>query len=953
DYSSPYYGLNNDHPGLIDAETEILAAYPGATSSNLSYTFTPTGEEEDSVAFVNDQITSWINQIGLNEAEKAEATVLTNLSIDGGAGAYTSEVTQSYNSNYNYSSARTMKFRWNSGIGTYVNGVGTEFISTFDAGSSVEQRGTEDINHSVTFGYVIDEKDEGDYYSIDVKTVDGVGLYNRNKFADKVPSLKEFAKENAVELGVTGASLIKTGVTGGVALVNAVNKYILKNSSKLNGFSATASFAIDAVLFLAETADFTYETVQTYQLAESIDEDLNVSAFKISSPIFSVKGGAARCPYEPGEFTFAYSDDFENPFELHTATLLREKPTINVETAIQNNVPEDEAAVFTLQLGNESETETNIWYELSIDETTNPDGAIILIDELTAERQYLVEANSILQKTLTVEKGAAGVLNYDSIGLILHSVCQFDPEVTQAEIADTVYVSARFLPECSDIAVGNFDENWIINYDDGEQIPVMLDDYNINLSTLEKVDFQYKTLSGTPVTVMTYYKDGTTDGYAEHDGPKGTIDGAADVSFIWDVSSLNDGTYQIRARAHCSDGSVFESDYLTGTIDTSNPVAFGTPAPEDGILDAGDDIQVRLSEEIEAGFVKDFNIKVRSVLNGADVSHATSVQFDGSNDDMTIDNVTFNNKSFTIEYWLKNDVESTPQEAKVLTYATGSNLVEISQLGTELYFELGANTISVDPTTSYTVVNPWDSWHHWAFVYDAVQQEAKIYLDDQLILLENDVVYNPSFQGVLTLGNRQLAGRMHELRIWEDVRSFGEIVSNMSITLSGDEPGLYGYWMMDEGSGNLSLDHARGRHATVNADWSLEPGGVSWAFDGSNYLTVNSTNILADAETDFTVELWFKGTGNGTTQTLLSNGKGDGTDPVTDANSVITIEARSDGTIHVMSNGYDFQGTTTDVMDGDWHHLAMVIDRSANARMYIDGKQQEQTDAQNFSEFYG
>ncbi|MEM9329634.1 MAG: carboxypeptidase-like regulatory domain-containing protein, partial [Bacteroidota bacterium] len=46
DYSSPYYGLNNDHPGLIDAETEILAAYPGATSSNLSYTFTPTGEEE-------------------------------------------------------------------------------------------------------------------------------------------------------------------------------------------------------------------------------------------------------------------------------------------------------------------------------------------------------------------------------------------------------------------------------------------------------------------------------------------------------------------------------------------------------------------------------------------------------------------------------------------------------------------------------------------------------------------------------------------------------------------------------------------------------------------------------------------------------------------------------------------------------------------------------------------
>lgn len=953
DYSSRYYGLNNDHNGLIEAADEVMATYPTATLENLSYTFTPTEEEEDSVAFINDQITTWVNQIGLNEAEKAEAELLTNLSIDGSAGAYTSEVTQSYNSNFNYASSRTMKFRWNAAIGTYQNGIGTEYVSTFDGGSSVEQRETEEINHEITFGYVIDERDEGDYYSIDVKTVDGVGLYNRNNFADRIPNFNEFASENAVELGVTGGFLLKTSVTGSVAIYNAVNKYILKNSSKLNGFTAQVGFAIDAVLFLAETADFTYETIQTYQKQDGVDEDYNVSAFKISSPIFSVKGGATRCPYEPGELSFEYSEDGNNPYDLHTATLLRENPTISVETAIQNNVPEDEAAVFTLNMGNESETETNIWYELSIDETTNPDGAIILIDELTAERQYLVEANSTLQKTLTIEKGASGVLDYDSIGLILHSVCQFDPEVSQVEIADTVYVSAHFLPECSDVAVGNFNENWIINYDDGEEINVSLDDYNINLTTLEKIDFQYKTLSGTPLTAMTFYKDASTDGYTEYDGPKDVIDGAADVSFIWDVSALNDGTYQIRARAHCSDGSVFESDYLTGTIDTSTPVAFGTPAPEDGVLESGDDIKIRFSEEIEAGFVKDFNIELRSVLNGADVSHATSVQFDGVDDEVSIDNITFNNKSFTIEYWLKNDVEVTATETQVLTYSNGNNLVEISQLGTDINFKLGANTLVADPTGFYTVVTPWDSWHHWAFVYDAAQEEVKIYMDDQIVLLEDEVTYNPSFQGLLSLGNSQLAGKMHEFRIWEDVRSYGEVVSNMSITLTGNEPGLYGYWMMDEGTGDQALDEASGRHATVNAGWSLDPGGYSWEFDGSNYLTINSTNILADQETDFTIEFWFKGNATGTTQTLISNGLGDGTDGTTDPNSVIVIEAQADGTIHALSNGYDFQGTDTGFMDGDWHHLALVVDRTTNARMYIDGAQQNQTDADNLSQFYG
>ena len=337
-------------------------------------------------------------------------------------------------------------------------------------------------------------------------------------------------------------------------------------------------------------------------------------------------------------------------------------PTIGVSPAIQANVPEDEQAEFTLQLGNNSETSSNIWYELSIDQTTNPDGAVLLIDGVPAEKQYLVNANEILEKTLTIEKGATGVLEYDSIGIILHSSCQFNPESSQAEIADTTYVSVKFLAECDDVTIANMQESWILNYEDNNLAAITLNGYNVNHPTLQKIDFQYKTLTGPPVTVMTYFKDNTVPDYATFDGPKDLLNSNSEVTFDWDISSLNDRAYQVRARAHCADGSVYEMDFLNGIIDRSNPQVFGTPAPADGIYNAGDDIRIQFSEELEVDLIKDFQISVQSVLNGADVSHATSVQLDGINDEIIINEFT-------------DTMEPTPCSLKLIS----SGVMEISK----------------------------------------------------------------------------------------------------------------------------------------------------------------------------------------------------------------------------------------------------------------------------------
>ena len=82
-----------------------------------------------------------------------------------------------------------------------------------------------------------------------------------------------------------------------------------------------------------------------------------------------------------------------------------------------------------------------------------------------------------------------------------------------------------------------------------------------------------------------------------------------------------------------------------------------------------------------------------------------------------------------------------------------------------------------------------------------------VYADDQVLGSLTNVAFDPAFSVTMKLAaNSNYQGRIHELRIWEDVRSFGEVIAYMSVTLSGNEPGLYGYWPMDEGTGNLAVD---------------------------------------------------------------------------------------------------------------------------------------------------
>ena len=71
-----------------------------------------------------------------------------------------------------------------------------------------------------------------------------------------------------------------------------------------------------------------------------------------------------------------------------------------------------------------------------------------------------------------------------------------------------------------------------------------------------------------------------------------------------------------------------------------------------------------------------------------------------------------------------------------------------------------------------------------------------------------------------------LFDRLDELRIWNIVRSESEIRFDMSRRLIGDEPGLVGYWRLDEGEGRDAEDSTGYNDAVLNFERWCEHVGV-------------------------------------------------------------------------------------------------------------------------------
>lgn len=156
---------------------------------------------------------------------------------------------------------------------------------------------------------------------------------------------------------------------------------------------------------------------------------------------------------------------------------------------------------------------------------------------------------------------------------------------------------------------------------------------------------------------------------------------------------------------------------------------------------------------------------------------------------------------------------------------------------------------------NYPVTRDLDRWYHLAFSFDGTNMH--FYLDGELqgsapFSFTNDEAHNAKIGGYSgTAGD--IDGSYSDVRVWDHARSASTIAFLKDYRLIGTEPGLLGYWPLDEGSNGLVYDCSShtSTGTLVNAAWTTNQ---SLSLPVSEFILANMFT-MADkqtGDTDFT-----------------------------------------------------------------------------------------------------
>ena len=336
------------------------------------------------------------------------------------------------------------------------------------------------------------------------------------------------------------------------------------------------------------------------------------------------------------------------------------------------------------------------------------------------------------------------------------------------------------------------------------------------------------------------------------------------------------------------------------------------------------------------------------------IGGATS--FDGTDDYINVGNQSALNlgiNNFSISVWIF-DTGATQNTLAInkrnALNTAGYELLDSVTPGTHS-FRVGDGTVNV---AGYSVTGLNNgSWHLLTGVVDRNSQKLITYLDgfhigtDVSITGMSSVDNTQAFQIGARGGATNFKGSLDEVRIYNRALSADE-VAKLYKTTAPDNPdtGLVGYWSFNgsDVSGTTAYDRSgKGNNGTLTNGPSVTPGkaGQGLRFDGSDD-RINYGNISAlKPSFPFTVMAWVKGTGGA----AFSNGKGDyfcsPATPYADNYSGIVFYmnggvAGGNGGGQSASNRFE-RVASVSAADGQWHHIAAVLQAGNNISLYKDG----------------
>jgi len=619
-------------------------------------------------------------------------------------------------------------------------------------------------------------------------------------------------------------------------------------------------------------------------------------------PIFCTRAGQTFCPYEGADSTKYYKPNGQRQ-ELQTATIPMAKPSITPKMNRAVNIPVGQKAIFNITIGNEASTFPQLDFVICEDPATNPNGAMIKIDGVPVSYSgFLVSlaGGAHTNKVIEVQQTRPDILDYDSIAIIFKTNCyKFD--------ADTIYLTAHFVPTCSDINL-TVDKTTINNTTD-TAARFTIDGYTPDFRNLKGVQLQYKSEGSLNWTILKEYT-------FENDSIA-LASGVLHYTHKFRMPAFPDGTYLFRAVTMCKSGNETinnESPEIEITFDMTAPAALGTPYPLDGIYSAASQIYVEFNEPIQPGRVIADNVEVQGVLNSHHVDHAITLDLENNT---AYSSATYNLDSipFSIEMWIKY---SAP--GQIFSYANaGSNGMALSiDANNKLVATINGQTYLSDNTMrpgewSYLLVQLNPATHTLDATY--------AYGDVILPLFTSRSVPAVTVKGNIIFGGNGLKAKIHDVALWSCIRPWTTALAERSQSKSPYTPDLISLWHMNEGAGLSTADCIRHRDLVLSAD--------AWAYNYTNYAlhipagttaSVNISECPIPQENSYLFEFWFRVSGNAQLFRLAGDS---------------VYVGINNGNLTIGNLSFPIRNYT----DNTWHHLAIINKITAAPIIAIDGVQ--------------
>jgi concanavalin A-like lectin/glucanase superfamily protein len=180
-------------------------------------------------------------------------------------------------------------------------------------------------------------------------------------------------------------------------------------------------------------------------------------------------------------------------------------------------------------------------------------------------------------------------------------------------------------------------------------------------------------------------------------------------------------------------------------------------------------------------------------------------------------------RAMTLEAWIRPLPDPRPQAGGVIAGKDGEFLLVRNPDGT-LRWALNVRSPGFLLVDAGPAATPEGAWSHVALAYDG--SIVRVYVNGVRVsawVISGPIVDASPPGDLFHIGGSYaeeqigcFAGLIDEVRLWNVARSGAAIAAGRYHRFTGSESGLVGYWSLEEGSGGVTIDAARGNPANLD-----------------------------------------------------------------------------------------------------------------------------------------